>query len=81
MTEVEPNGEQLAQLLAINSDLLFGKFTWLPERKSVNLSYEMLGDSLDKDELATALGVVGRLADEWDEPLREVLGGRLPHGD
>ena len=69
-----------ATSLTERQTLYLGKFTWLPG-VAPSTSAEMLGDFLDREELAVALRVMRAVADTYDERLRELLGGRLPHID
>jgi hypothetical protein len=77
--DVEAAEEQLAGLLTANSGLPFGKYAWHPEERMVSLEWALLGDFLDADELTVALRAVGELADNSDERLKPLLGGRMPH--
>lgn len=46
--------------------------------RRINIEYDLFGETLDVEELGNALRVVGHLADEWDERLQQLLGGRRP---
>ena len=79
LAEVDAPSDRLVELLALNADLSFGKFSWHPTERTLTVDYELLGDFLDRDELAVALQAVGDIADTCDERLRPLIGGRLPH--
>jgi hypothetical protein len=78
---VDAGEARLCELLTLNSELRFGKFSWHADRRTVTVEYELLGDFLDRDELAVALQAVGEIADTCDERLQPLLGGRRPHVD
>jgi hypothetical protein len=80
LADVEPQSERLAQLLQLNADLTFGKFSWLPDQRVIPVDYELLGDAVDAEEIKAALMAVGRIADTCDDVLGQSLGGRPPHG-
>lgn len=81
LDDVEPPGEQLAELLALNARLNSGKFSWHPEQRMLSLDCELLGDSIDLAELDVALRTVAGNADMLDDRLRARLGGRRLHVD
>ena len=81
LSEVDAPAERLAEVLALNSELRFGKFSWLPDRRTIAVEYELLGDFLDREELCLAVEAVGGIADTCDVKLQPILGGRLPHRD
>jgi hypothetical protein len=79
LSDVEAPAERLVELLALNAQLSFGKFSWYPAERMISVEYELLGDFLDRDELAVALQAVGEIADTCDARLQPILGGRMPH--
>lgn len=81
LCDVEPDPGALIQLLAMNSALNFGKFSWHPQDRQVTIEYELLAEHVDRHELAVALQQVGAVADLYDEPLKALLGGRRPLAD
>ena len=64
-----------------NLSLLFGHFSLRAEEGAeqgeVWFGHTLLGDFLDPDELVTALSTVARMADKYDDLIRERFGGRL----
>jgi len=67
----------------INAKINFGRIFW--DNNTVYIQQCLVGNTLDREELQTAMGVVGKWADDLDEPLAErfggladSLGGRLP---
>lgn len=80
LVDAHPTPVQLAGLLEANASLRFGKFSWHSETRLLTVDYELVGDTLDRDELDLALQSVSEIADKSDERLRPLLGGRLPHG-
>src|SRR4051794_37896610 len=50
LTDIEASASRLCELLALNTELRFGKFSWLPDRRAIHVEYELLGDYLDRDE-------------------------------
>ncbi len=79
LADVELTAQASAGLLTANASLRFGKFAWLPEERLITVDYELLGDTLDPDELGFTLAAVREIADHSDEKLHALLGGRLPH--
>lgn len=59
-----------------NNELLFGKFSLDSKNKSIWYEHVLLGDFLDKEELFTAITAVALTADEFDEQIAEMCGGK-----
>ena len=78
LADVDPSPEQLCALLGVNAGLRFGKFSWNADARIVSVEYEMLGDTLDPEELGVALRAVSDIADKSDEKLVRLFGGRMP---
>jgi len=75
---VEARPDRIVQLLQLNADLTFGKFSWDPVEAMVSVDYELVGDVIDAVELEAALHSVRRIADTCDDKLQPLLGGHLP---
>lgn len=56
-----------AALLEVNAELRPGRFGWVPGTQTITVDYDLLGDTLDRDELAAAVRVVTDIADNADE--------------
>jgi hypothetical protein len=81
LADVDPDPTALAEVLALNAQLDFGKFSWFPNERLLCVAHELLGETLDRDELDVAVAHVGSIADVYDERLKRTLGGRRPHVD
>lgn len=65
------------RLLRANTRMRFGAFGFVPHGSCVILSHTLLGgDSLDEDELLLALSTLALVADEYDDAIVEVAGGK-----
>ncbi len=63
----------LAQLLKLNRRVRLGRFAWDSESPGIDVNYQLLGDTLDIDELGFALVKVGQLADTADDELAKAM--------
>lgn len=74
VTQVTP---ELTRFLAEeNNKLLFGKFSLDMQAKAVWYEHALLGDFLDVEELYTALGAIVTTADQYDEQVCKLSGGK-----
>lgn len=76
VTDVDLTDKVRDGLLRANAGLRFGKFAWLGSDRVITVDYELLGDTLDRDELGFALERVSEIADNSDDELL----ARLWHG-
>jgi hypothetical protein len=67
--------ELLDRLNDINAESMFVRAFWTGDQ--VVLATEMVADSIDKEQIANACGVVGTVADHYDEELQRDFGGEL----
>jgi hypothetical protein len=72
MRDVPKSAELLDVLNDVNSELKFAQIYW--EDGSVYLTTHLVGHSIDREELRTALQVVGNWGDQLDETLAERFG-------
>lgn len=70
-TEVTLTPKVSGGLLRANSTMRLGKFAWLASERVITLDYELLGDTLDQQQLAFVLDSLRHVADQMDEPLQE----------
>ena len=64
------------RLLKLNARLRFGAFGFVEDGKLVTFTHTLLGgETLDRDELLSALRDVALLADEWDNKIADEAGG------
>jgi hypothetical protein len=75
LTEFAPNLDLLQRLLRLNTEVLFGSFL-LFEDDTLSFSATLLGNHLDADEFEVALRYVAGIADEFDDELQALGGGR-----
>ena len=72
------DGELTRFLATENADLAFGKFSLDDQDgSSVHFTHTLLGDFLNRDELAVAVGAVAETANEYDDTIKSRFGGRL----
>ncbi len=70
------SGELGLWLAQKNNALMFGRFSLDLPRSAVWLEHILLGDYLDADELLAAVSQVALLADEYDEQVAAMAGGK-----
>lgn len=63
-------------LARLNFGLMFGRFALDVENRSVWFDETLLGHQLDDEALRYAIQVVATTADEWDDRLKQMFGGR-----
>lgn len=73
-TSVTP--EVMRYLAEKCNDLIFGKFSLDEENRIIWYEHALLGDFLDPEELYTALGAVACTADDHDEEISRMAGGK-----
>ena len=76
LADVKPDAP-LERLATINAEVSFGKFAFYEPTRTIEVEYDLLGWTLDADELHQAVHVVGDLADGWDDRLLADFGGKL----
>jgi hypothetical protein len=65
------------KLLRMNARLRFGAFGYVPQGACVVLAHTLLGgETLDPDEILTALRDMSVIADEYDDRIVEEVGGQ-----
>ena len=68
---------ELTKLLATaNNDMIFGKFSLLEDQQIVLFEHALLADYLDAKELETTVAAVAVGADDYDDKIQEIAGGR-----
>jgi hypothetical protein len=75
-----PSSPELFKWVAIHSsDRIFGHLVAVEEADGVSVQcrHALLGDFLDRDELAAAVGGVATMADDIDDQIKELFGGKL----
>lgn len=74
---VEMTPDLAIKLLRLNARLRFGAFGFVKEGSCVVLGHTLLGgETLDADEINTALRDLSMLADEFDDRIVEEAGGK-----
>lgn len=63
-------------LARLNFGLMFGRFALDVENRSVWFDETLLGHQLDDEALRYAIRVVASTADEWDDRLKQMFGGK-----
>jgi hypothetical protein len=76
--EVPKSPELLERLNEINSEAMFARAFWTADQ--VVVATELVADSIDTQQIETACGVVGTLADHYDNELRKSFGGKTIFG-
>jgi hypothetical protein len=72
--EVPKSPELLDRLNEINAETMFARAFWSGEQ--IIVATELVADSVDKDQIANACGVVGTVSDHFDDELRTKFGGQ-----
>jgi Putative bacterial sensory transduction regulator len=72
--EVPKSPGLLDRLNEINSETMFARAFWTAEQ--VIVATELVAESIDKDQIANACGVVGTVSDSIDDELRTKFGGQ-----
>jgi hypothetical protein len=72
--EVPKSPELLDRLNEINAEATFARAFWMSEQ--VVVATELVADSIDTTQIENACGVVGTIADHYDDELRTAFGGR-----
>lgn len=63
---------------SLNQDQMFGRWVYYPEKGSIVVEHELVGDELDPPEILGAVVTVAHSADRWDDEIQEDLGaGKL----
>lgn len=63
-------------LMEKNDNLLFGKFALNTQSKSIWYEHTLLGDFLDVEELFVAVAAIASTADQYDEQVSTMAGGK-----
>ena len=74
ITKITP--ELTRFLVEKNNELLFGKFSLDTPNNTVWYEHALLGDFLDEEELFVAVAAVLKTADDHDEEVSRMAGGR-----
>lgn len=70
----EATPELLLYLLQENSTMRFGAFS-MDKDKDISFEYDIVGDTVDREELKAAVVAVAVTADSYDEKIVERFGG------
>lgn len=60
----------------LNSMQLLGRWVFYPDKRTIELEYEMRGDSLAPDDIISSIISIGVSGDQEDENLQKILGGK-----
>jgi hypothetical protein len=74
LKNVTATEDVLVELARRNHKLPLGRLSWNAKAAAVDVSYQLLGDTLDIDELGFALARISEIADQHDDELRELFG-------
>jgi len=75
ITDVEISGGLCRYLLELNAELPFGGFS-LDEDGAICISHTLVGQTLDKDEIAASVTSICEVADRYDDVIRDNYGGK-----
>ena len=75
ITDIEISEDLCRYLLELNSQLTFGGFS-LDEDGDICISHTIVGQTLDKDEIAASVTSICEIADRYDDVIRNNYGGR-----
>ncbi len=74
---VEATEELAWDLLCLNSMMRFGSFAFVPEDNRVFFIHSILGgETLDPEEILTTVAQVALVADDYDDKIAAVYGGK-----
>jgi len=76
--EVPKSPELLDRLNEINAEAMFARAFWTADQ--VVVATELVADSIDTKQIENACGVVGTIADHYDNELRQSFGGKTIFG-
>jgi len=74
ITQITP--ELTRFLVEKNAELLFGKFSLDAKGKAIWYEHVLLGNSLDVEELFSAIVTIALTADQYDEQVQALSGGK-----
>lgn len=74
-----PNLQVLQQLLEFNYGSAFGAFG-LDEEGAITVHHSLLGSALSQAELQTTVVEIAQIADDWDDVIVEIAGGKTAVG-
>lgn len=75
--DVEMTPDLAIKLLRLNAGLRFGAFGYVPQGSCVVFGHTLLGgETLDAEEITTAVRDLSILADEFDDRIVEEAGGK-----
>ncbi len=72
--EVPKTPELLDRLNEINAETMFARAFWTGDQ--IVVATELVADSIDKEQIENACGVVGSVADHYDDELGTTFGGK-----
>lgn len=83
LTEVKETPELFEHIALHADDYIFGHLNAYRREDGImiSLNHNLLGDYLDEDELARAVGGMAGVADDIDDELRAQFGGKRFHED
>ncbi|KAB8140984.1 YbjN domain-containing protein [Chloroflexia bacterium SDU3-3] len=64
------------RILEENYKLLFGKFSLDTNNKTIWFEHALLGDYIDPEEFISAIVAIAMTADEYDEMISNMVGGK-----
>jgi hypothetical protein len=70
------DGKLLLKLLKENAEIIFGSFGLDLDNRAIIYKYNLVGDTLDFEELAITLLLMSHYADKMDEELSAMTGGK-----
>ena len=78
ITDIDLTPDLMKFLLLTNKEIPFGVFCILPdpETRDIWLSENLVGSTCTKEELRISMNVVGRVADDYDDEIRNKWGGQ-----
>ena len=74
--DVTISPELTLYLCKANNEMIFGKFSLLDEQNIVLFEHALLADFLDPAELETTVAAVAVGADDYDDRIQKLAGGR-----
>jgi T3SS (YopN, CesT) and YbjN peptide-binding chaperone 1 len=76
-SDVTISPELTLALVTANSEVLFGKFSLLREKRIVLFEHALLAQFVAPEELKVAVAAVAVAANDYDEKIQQIAGGKL----
>jgi hypothetical protein len=80
LEEIDQSQALLEALNAVNRDNFFAKVFWLDDKRVIAAT-EIVAETADKEEIATACNSIAWVSDHYDTELNKQFGGKMQYAD